>query len=68
MAIDINYLNHDLKQYHEVINHIKTLHWYKCTKCNLLIYYFEFTIPQNNYVYLDLDLTCEEYIIKNIIE
>ena len=70
--IDKNYLGHKLEHYTYFYPHYD----FKCEKCNIILYYNE----QDKYQYNLCDgnclvnlgpkcnLTCDEYIIKNIIE
>lgn len=71
MNFDKNYLNHDLAGK----NQFEKSYFY-CIKCNSTIYYD--SLLNANYLYKyyilinnnweELTLTCEEVIIKNIIE
>ncbi len=73
---DINYKNHELLLMSDFYGNKR---YYQCSKClvNLYTYYSEdnksFWQPANNIIIPDgvlfiFYLSCEEYIIKNIIE
>ena len=68
--IDENYLNHKLKLHTEYSKLD-----YKCEKCNIIIYFYEghyydvdFRYEEDGDVDMPSELTCEDHIIKNIIE
>ncbi len=74
--IDENYLGHKLKHYIEFYPHYD----YKCEKCDIILWYDENIITPDEYNYnlcegnaiinhkIKRALTCEEFIIKSIIE
>lgn len=60
---DKNYMKHDFEP---IINNYR---FYRCAKCKCSVYYF----PNSNEYYMildlkDISLTCDEVIIKNVIE
>lgn len=67
----MNYLGHDLYQDRLQISK----QWYRCKKCKIRYFYGEFVSAfySSDHAYDNLkmvlkDITCEEYIIKSIIE
>ena len=73
--LDKNYLGHDFKKYiwMPILNYLDDD--YICKKCNIIIefgYSTDYTYKQifGKYTRLDCEfkLTCDEYLIKNIIE
>lgn len=68
MEIDCKYLNHNLIH---VISKASD-HEYICKICNIKCWYFKsgnliYQVLDNNDI-TPLDLTCNEYIIKNLLE
>jgi hypothetical protein len=70
--IDLNYLGHKLKPYYDIYPEYD----YKCEICNIILFInIQDKYHQANYCICSGDsiddkctLTCEEYIIKSIIE
>lgn len=78
----MNYLNHDLISFYNSITRIQVpigVACFKCKVCNIILAHDAFinefyTFPQQNYIMVgnvgweSYNLTCDEQLIKNIIE
>lgn len=69
--LDLKKFNHNFSKIEKHKNFMSTVYLY-CDKCNLKIkstladkLYYEYLDNKN---YKDLDITCEEYIIKKLLE
>lgn len=72
--IDSNYEEHKLFYKHGIIAAPDKQEFYRCSKCNIFIMYSMgegehiFWTINSNKKWWKLELTCEEELIKNIIE
>lgn len=76
IKIDLHYKNHNLFFYKTLddgkkYENNKDFGYYKCEKCNNIIYFTRdglYYIVNRYEITSNKELTCEEHLIKNIIE
>jgi hypothetical protein len=67
-----NYMGHEFTKADVLPQYLQRFNYFKCAKCNVTIDYGEGTkiywIFINNGGWVEFNLTCDEVIIKSIIE